>query len=61
MLPGGAVRRDRTPAGLSPLTRCELRQIARENARALFPSVVVQRLLATIEALERELLRGSQP
>lgn len=52
------MRRERVPVGVRPLTRRELRQIARENARALFPSVVVQRLLATIDAMERSAERS---
>lgn len=43
----------RIPSGLRPLTKAERRRLARENDRALFPSIVVQRLLATCDALEQ--------
>ena len=46
------MRAIRTAPGLRPLTLAERKRIRRENDRALFPSVVVQRLLATIDALE---------
>lgn len=45
----------RLPLGLRPLSRAERKRVAAENARALFPSLLVQRLLVTIAALESEL------
>lgn len=47
-------RPPRIPPGVRPLSKSERKRIRRDNDRALFPSVVVQRLLATCDELERQ-------
>jgi hypothetical protein len=46
------VRTPRIPSGLKPLTRAERRRLTRENRRALFPSIALERYEATVRAVE---------